>query len=142
MICKPGPSGHFFTRVDSLTCKFHQEVLFVLLFVSPTRLRPQQIAADGMTAFLSKHHLISMSSVKLGSFLNLPVQYKQCCPLKYLVSEKLTLETELKNNNHSAVRVSLSANGSHMNGQVFFIYLVAYLSSYHEKAINALYELA
>ena len=24
----------------------------------------------------------------------------------------------------------------------FFIYLVAYLSSYHEKAINALYELA
>ena len=25
---------------------------------------------------------------------------------------------------------------------IFFLYFVAYLSSYHEKAINALYELA
>ena len=25
---------------------------------------------------------------------------------------------------------------------LFFIYLVAYLSTYHEKAVNALYELA
>ena len=30
----------------------------------------------------------------------------------------------------------------HRNGEIIYYYLVAYLYSYHEKAINALYELA
>ena len=32
-----------------------------LLFVLPTRLRPQQLAADLMTAARNKHHSVSMS---------------------------------------------------------------------------------
>ena len=36
----------FFARIASLTSWFHQGVFFSLLFVSPTRLRPQQVVAD------------------------------------------------------------------------------------------------
>ena len=43
----------------------------MLLFVPPTRLRPQQLVANVMVAVRNKHHSVLMSSVEAGSFLNL-----------------------------------------------------------------------
>ena len=63
---------------------------FSLLFVPPTRLRPQQLVADVMTAVRNKHHSVAMSSVEAGSSLN--------------------LDAMLSTN---AVCTSLSANDSH-----------------------------
>ena len=70
---------------------FHQGVLFSLLFVPPTRLRPQQLVADIMTAVQNKHHSVLMSSVEVGSSLNLDAMLSA-----------------------NAVRTSLSANNSHL----------------------------
>ena len=83
----------FFTQMTFLISWFYQGVLFSLLFVSPTRLRPQQLVMDVMTAAQNKHHSVSMSSVAVGSSLN--------------VDAMLSV---------NAVRTSLSANDSHLIG--------------------------
>ena len=81
----------FFARIASLTSWFHEGVLFSLLFVPPTRLRPQQLVADVMTAVRNIHHSVSMSSVQVGSSLNLDAMLFA-----------------------NAVRTSLSAKDSHL----------------------------
>ena len=70
-ICKPGLIGHFFRTNIFFNFLVPQRSFFSLLFVPPTRLRPQQLVADVMTAAQNKHHSIFMSSVKAGSSSNL-----------------------------------------------------------------------
>ena len=64
-------SATFFAQIASLTSSFNQGVLLSLLFVPTIRLRPQQLVADVMTAVQNKHHSVLMSSVEVGSSLNL-----------------------------------------------------------------------
>ena len=42
----------------------------MLLFVPPTRLRPQHLVADVVTAIRNRHQSVLMSSVEVGSSLN------------------------------------------------------------------------
>ena len=78
-----------FARIASLTSWFYQGVLFSLLYVFPTCLRPQQLVVDVVTAVRNEHHSVSLSSFAVKSSLNLDAML--CA---------------------NAVRTSLSANNS------------------------------